>query len=117
MGSMAFLWIQQAREGADEWGVLPLAHPVVLTGDRSTPVRRASGLMEESGAAVLAPRDNAGDAWALVCAPGACRVNGEPVKLAIRCLADKDEILLPGGVRFYFTTERVARVEPFREGS
>ena len=58
-------------------------------------------------------RPLAGDAWVLLAAPDAAvRVNGRPLSLGIRCLRDKDEIGA-GAERYFFSTENLARVEPF----
>ena len=46
------------------------------------------------------------------------QVNATPIQLGIRVLSHRDEIFLTGGAsdfpsRFYFSTERLAHVEPF----
>jgi len=57
--------------------------------------------------------------WVLMAGNGAgVRVNGEPVWLGLCVLRDRDEITLPGAEpdgthRCFFSTERLARVEPF----
>jgi hypothetical protein len=64
-----------------------------------------------AGSLVRVPMDN-GEAWALVAAAGAVRVNGAPLALGLRVLRDKDEICSEGG-RVFFSEERLAAVEPF----
>ena len=40
-------------------------------------------------------------------------VNGQPLLAGITVLRDRDEILLGGRTRLYFSTEELAKVEPF----
>ena len=55
----------------------------------------------------------AGEAWVLIASPSAgVRVNGQPIALGIRSLRDRDEIQV-GTSRYYYSTERLARIEPF----
>jgi hypothetical protein len=49
--------------------------------------------------------------WALL-ARGPVLVNGEPVLLGARLLADRDEIRIGGGAPMYFSTEELARIAP-----
>ncbi|HLK60320.1 MAG TPA: hypothetical protein VKU00_27400 [Chthonomonadaceae bacterium] len=105
---MANLWVEQDGK----WGVLPLeAERYVITGERQRPVAAAGGQGPVCGA--LLPVAASGTEWALLCPPGACRVNGEPVSLGIRALRDRDEIGLAGGIRLFFSSESLARVAPF----
>ena len=55
--------------------------------------------------------------WALFggAAPGV-RINGRSLLAGIGVLRDRDEILIAGRARFYFSTEEFARVEPFPGG-
>jgi hypothetical protein len=49
--------------------------------------------------------------WALICRPFACRLNGAPLAEGIRCLAHRDELVLPqSGSRLLFSNEVVATV-------
>ena len=71
--------------------------------------------------ALLVRRDGGGrEQWVLlVSKPSAVRVNGMPPVLGIRALGDRDEILVRDAksgrrCRCFFSTERPARVEPFR---
>ena len=43
-------------------------------------------------------------------------VNGQALSCGLRVLRDRDEILIPGLTRCYFSTEDPARVEPFPAG-
>jgi uncharacterized protein YbaR (Trm112 family) len=59
-------------------------------------------------------RENGSGSWVLIAAPGfEVRVNGAAVPLGIRVLADRDEISTDEGGAIYFSTENLARVEPF----
>lgn len=105
------------------WAALPLVddvHP--LTEDGLLADRRPA-----EDAASLAPITllrypvEAAQRWVLVAQRGtAVSVNGAPLTTGIRDLRDKDEILFsePAGAarRVYFSTEQLARIEPFPEG-
>ena len=52
--------------------------------------------------------------WVLIAPPFAMRVNGQPLALGIRVLRDKDEIIeREENAPLFFSTERLAAVEPF----
>jgi hypothetical protein len=55
-----------------------------------------------------APDDGA---W-VVLGPSSVRVNGAPLDLGIRVLADRDELRV-GGARVFFSTETRAAIEPY----
>lgn len=54
-----------------------------------------------------------GGVWVLLAHAEAVAVNGAPLRLGIRLLRDRDELRLATGERYYFSTERLATVEPF----
>lgn len=64
------------------------------------------------------------DAWALLASPSVRPVvNGIPVSHGIVALSDRDEIRLPPdpgaagtGASFFFSTERLATIEPYPDG-
>jgi len=112
---MAVLWVRQ-EDAEVPWGVVALdAHEgLVLTGDPTQPVRRPRNAEPGEGQVGLLRHGAAGrEEWVLVAGAGRrARVNGVPVCLGMRVLAHKDEIALEGQ-RAFFSTERVAKVEPF----
>jgi hypothetical protein len=56
------------------------------------------------------------ESWVLLCpAESGARVNGESVPLGLVVLSDRDELRLPGRPPRFFSTETLARVEPFPE--
>ena len=55
----------------------------------------------------------AGAEWVLLARPGEVAVNGAPVLSGVRVLRDRDELVLRGGAQFFFSTERLAAIEPF----
>jgi len=60
---------------------------------------------------LLCQVDSQGDQWALICRPAACRVNGIAIQTGIRCLSDKDDILIGGsGKRLLFSKEVIATI-------
>lgn len=106
---MANVWM--IDNTSNDWAVAPLdgaARHIVGIGLSAAPPRATEG------AASLRRVDGPdGAVWALV-APSGVRVNASPSWLGIRVLQDRDEILLPGGERFFFSTEELAVVEEFR---
>jgi len=55
---------------------------------------------------------HAPERWLLL-ADARARVNGEPVVAGVRLLRDRDEIRLAGGEVVWFSSEELARIEPF----
>jgi hypothetical protein len=71
---------------------------------------------DPAGPIVMQATDEGRSTWVLLCRPGiAARVNGEPVP-GVRVLAHRDEISVPESGVAYFSTDRAARIEPFRGG-
>ena len=93
---MSHLWIS---ENDHSWQ--PLRLPVA-DGERQ---RIADVRIERTG-------EGLAERWMLFAAPGAVRVNGLPVRLGLRVLADRDEIV-SGGRRLFFSTESLPVIEPF----
>jgi len=63
---------------------------------------------------IVLVREAASGAWVLCCAPGlGVRVNGHPVRIGLRVLADRDEIRVPGEASTYFAAETLPRVEQY----
>jgi hypothetical protein len=55
-----------------------------------------------------------GGGWVLLAGSLAdVRANGEPVRLGIKVLRDRDEIRVAGGEVFFFSDEKLAEVAPF----
>jgi len=100
---MAHLWLNQNSQ----WQPVPMAGPALALS--------AAGELT-----AVPPADDAqirliasANDWVLLAVPAArIRINGEPLSLGCRVLRDRDEIVI-GQVRSYFSTERLARVEPF----
>ncbi len=105
---MPHLWLHQN----DRWEPAPLTGPA-LTLDPSGSLRADAG----GSPAALRFRATANDGWVLLAPPRSkVRVNSRPLTTGIRVLRDRDEIVL-GGVRSFFSTERLAGVEPFPGGA
>jgi hypothetical protein len=112
---MAHLWMPD--EGGD-WNVLSLNGADVdltalLSGEKPRPENGA----EAAPRALLLREPSAGSSgWLLVTTKGCrARVSGMSVATGIRRLSDRDEILLHGLGRCYFSTETLARIEPLSE--
>ena len=102
---MAHLWVESeidmpggdGRAGA--WRVVPLAAPVTEPG--GIPAR------------LLPAPAPGGENWVVLCDTSAVAVNGVPVTLGIRVLADRDALTAPPVPPVFFSTERLACVESF----
>ena len=102
---MAHLW---RKDGAGQWGVESLASGSTRVFDSEV----ALFGLESVGSAGPAER------WALIF-PIPCRavyVNGGAVRSGIRVLRDRDAVQVSGGQLVFFSTERLARVEPLPAG-
>ncbi len=116
---MAYLWGQDDDGG---WSASLLCEPRYPLTANGT--KRDSGGSGGSGgggrgvfpaapALIRAVNAAGAECWVLVTeADSGVRVNGQAPP-PIRILADKDEISAPGAGRRFFSTERLARVEPF----
>jgi hypothetical protein len=115
---MAHIW-NLIKDGAGErWVAVALAGDGCVVACYSDDL----GLMSPAGVTQLEPArvlilptssPGAGPRWTLLAGRGAgVRVNGRPLALGVRALADKDEILA-GGRRLFFSTEELAQAVPF----
>lgn len=115
---MAHLWVTQNKEHALTWAIAPLEGSEIfeLGHDDMLPV---VGRRHRHGKSVrpAIQRCQTGEAetWVLINPPGVpALVNGIPTFAGIKELVDKDEIRIAGtSNRFFYSTERIARVEPF----
>jgi len=113
---MAHLWI---RDAGQEWMITPLEGQAwVLHSQPDQPVLRRSTADGNKHFALLLPLQARGneESWVLMTpTPNGIRVNGERLVLGVRTLADKDEIYVPEVGHLFFSTEKLARVEPFSQ--
>jgi hypothetical protein len=101
---MAHLW----RFQNDQWHPVPLAGSVLGLSERGEPFP-----VELTGDVPIRLRA-VSEGWVLLAAQAArIRVNGELMRLGCRVLGDRDEIVLGGAARIFFSTERLAHIEPF----
>lgn len=110
---MAQLWFAD-REGA--WTALPLEEvPYVLAEWPPRPLDTRADSGTSARAVRMVPgRGPHGMSWAVMAAtPGMLSVCGQPVALGMRALADRDSIRIDGMGTLFFSTETLARVEPF----
>jgi len=112
---MAHLWMSD--DGGD-WCVLSLnGADVDLTTLLAREQPTAEAGSEVAPRALLLREPSTGSSgWLLVTTKGCrARVSGKSVATGIRRLVDRDEILLHGLGRCYFSTETLARIEPLSE--
>jgi hypothetical protein len=77
----------------------------------------AAGARALGPARLLRSRSADGERWLVMCAARASvRLNGVLLRAGIRVLRDRDELQVDGFGRVYFSTEQLARVEPFAPG-
>ena len=111
---MAHLWIR--RDVSEQWTVIPLeGEAFTLTADPLQPVRVRRGKDESNGSTVILRRQAPdGESWVLMTAiKTSIRINGTPLPTGIRVLRDRDELWVDSMDRIFFSTESLARVEPF----
>jgi hypothetical protein len=108
---MAHLW---TRQEVSEWAPLPLESDVF---DLSASPPRETRLSSAGGEGqVLLARVEEARGWVLLTGPGhRVRVNGSRLSSGIRVLSDRDEIRIDGVGTFFFSTEKLAAVEPLPE--
>jgi hypothetical protein len=110
---MAHLW---QTEGPT-WVRLPLtAQRYALHAGAPAPAQPAVTLATDGSLATLScyAREGQATIWVLFSSDaGTVRVNGHALLAGITVLHDRDEILIAGQSRFYFSTEETAKVEPF----
>ena len=111
---MAHCWV----ESGAEWRVAPLAgEAFCLSANPEKPVKSRNGKTADGASALLLRHPGSGgEVWVMIAAGAAkspVRVNGDALLTGIRVLRDRDEILLLGKVRLFFSTESPARIEPF----
>jgi len=111
---MPHLWKEDrtAGTGEPEWVVQP------LNGEAAVPLADASAVAGRAVALLLRSRTDQGETWLVMNAtpaggaPGVT-LNGAPLHAGIRVLADRDEIRVAGLGRVFFSTEQLARIDPF----
>jgi hypothetical protein len=108
---MAHLWVR--NENA-EWAVVPLdadAFDLSVSPPRATPLEHVS---KGGDSRVFLLRLREAREWILLSSSqDRVRVNGLKVASGIRVLSDRDEIRVEGVDTFFFSTERLAVIEPF----
>ncbi len=108
---MAHLWV----EGMGTWSIVPLASGgAALVGGDWTP-RGADHELAAAGIAITRAQGDGRVQWVLVALSHArrhVRVNGEPLRLDVRVLIDRDEVAV-GGATCFFSTDTLPVVTPF----
>jgi hypothetical protein len=111
---MAHLWV---KDDSAEWAVLALDGQAFTLGTSPPrPLAEAIGQDRLASSVVLMRAGGAGgSAWVLVAGSARdVRVNGAALSLGIRVMKDRDEIRIRGTGTLFFSTESLARVEPFK---
>jgi hypothetical protein len=110
---MAHLWV---KNDSDEWAVLPLeADAFVLTTNPPSPARSLPRAAESVSKVLLLRQPRTEEvSWVLVSGRERdVRLNGAQLTLGVQKVADRDEIHIEGVGTLYFSTESLARIEPF----
>lgn len=111
---MAHLWIADPECGG--WCVLPLervSHTLAVTPPRPA-ARSPEPGADPSDVRLVPASGDGGPAWMLIAGPArAVSVCGRPLALGVRVLSDRDEIRVEGVGTMFFSTETLARIEPF----
>jgi hypothetical protein len=115
---MPHVWNLVKEDAGGRWVAAALAGDgfvVTCNGDGQELKSPAGAVAAARGSVLILPSGHPDAAlrWTLLAGRDAgVRINGLPLALGIRALADKDEILA-GGRRLFFSTEELARVIPF----
>lgn len=112
---MAYMWLLDSRS---EWVPIPLEESDVyyLTTDASRAVVPSNGdrPRDSHGYVMRHTASDGSDLWLLYTAPTApVFLNGSHVRLGMHALRDHDQIRVGSCNRLFYTSERLARVEPF----
>jgi uncharacterized protein YbaR (Trm112 family) len=110
---MAHLWVKNESE---QWAVLPLeADAFVLTANPPVPLRNLAVATESVSKVLLLRQLRAEEtSWVLISGRERdVRINGAQLTLGVQTVADRDEINIEGAGTLYFSTESLARVEPY----
>jgi hypothetical protein len=110
---MAHLWM---KNETNRWAMQALdADGYGLPGER--PVCLPSLSEDAAGPCGIAVRridDPSGVQWVLLVRPGThVSINGMPLRVGAAVLDNRDEVRTPDGRVIFFSTETLARVEPF----
>ena len=107
---MVHLWYPR---GAGDWTASPIDAPMVAL-DAGLDVLEPGVASDASAEGVVLHRLlDAGETWVLLSlASGDLRLNGEPMRLGIAILSDRDELSIAGQPSCFFSTETLARIEP-----
>jgi len=120
---MAHIWTEDPETG--RWSYCPLDDAVCLIeeGGLRRPEAADRGLCGPAAAMLIRSGRDAGEQWSLLAVgEEEVLVNGRPLPLRMKTLRDRDEVGIRFGVgerlcRRFFSTERLARVEPFPAGA
>lgn len=110
---MAHIWVREESQ----WAVQPLNGSLFSLRHRR-PLADPCGAAYEEDITLMPSVGQAGESWVLLAGSNVdVRVNGIRLDLGIRSLRDRDEIRVAGAGLFYFSTERLAGIEPFAGSS
>ena len=102
------------------WTRLPLTGSHFSLGVNSdSPVQPDGAIPDDGVPAVLGRYAGSGESptWVLLSREtSSVRVNGKPLLSGMSVLRDRDEILIGGQTRLYFSTEELAKIEPYPGG-
>jgi len=113
---MPHLWV---KNDEDRWAVLPLeADGFELSTNRPRPLPKLPANDSALKAVLLRHTRDEETSWVLIAGrEREVRLNGVHLALGVQCVADRDEITVPGAGTFYFSTESLARVESFPDAN
>lgn len=106
---MAHCWVQKTELDRPPIGAAAAWDILSLDAEAAVPLPSSAA----AAALLLRSRSSDGDLWLLLAlAPGRVALNGVPLQSGIRVLTDQDEISLGAAGRMFFSTERLAAIQP-----
>ena len=117
---MAHIWLYLDNENYKGWAVAPLHDHIgefILSQENETPVKAKKQGESLHRPQIIRTEIDDHDAWILLAPPESdVKINGMRLQAGIKALHHRDEVMVSGMGRLYFSTEKLTNIEPFPGG-